>query len=258
MLGAPPAPVQEKPADKTRVLKQFFRSRHAKPLPEADLYLTVGHTTLHDPAALQGLQAAGIERVVLIHDLIPVTHPEFCRPGDGEKHHARVANTLRLAGAIIQGFTKLGFGAQSLGFAALGALAGMQGVRQTIRQVRVPLIATMFVLYVIYAAIRWWQIGDAADYDSLAFFGYAALLGAVLFALDLRVPLLAMLGSGSYFIYLWHIFVVMALRDHAGLRPLGPLADSAITCALTMAASTIALLAIRRLAPPRLAIWLGA
>lgn len=101
VLGAPPAPVQEKPADKTRVLKQFFRSRHAKPLPEADLYLTVGHTTLHDPAALQGLQAAGIERVVLIHDLIPVTHPEFCRPGDGEKHHARVANTLRLASRII-------------------------------------------------------------------------------------------------------------------------------------------------------------
>ncbi|MFA4939748.1 glycosyltransferase family 4 protein [Brevundimonas sp.] len=101
VLGAPPALVQEKPADKARVLKQFFRSRHVAPLPDADLYLTVGHTTLHDPAALQDLEAAGIERVVLIHDLIPVTHPEFCRPGDGEKHHARVANTLRHASRII-------------------------------------------------------------------------------------------------------------------------------------------------------------
>ena len=70
-------------------------------MPQADLYLNVGHTTLHDPTALQELEAAGIERVVLIHDLIPVTHPEFCRPGDGEKHHARVANTLHYASRII-------------------------------------------------------------------------------------------------------------------------------------------------------------
>ena len=101
VLGSPPVAAKEKPADKARVLKQFFRSRHAAPLPEADLYLSVGHTTLHEPTALQELEAAGIERVILIHDLIPVTHPEFCRPGDGEKHHARVANTLRLASRII-------------------------------------------------------------------------------------------------------------------------------------------------------------
>lgn len=101
VLGAPPALVKEKPADKARVFKQFFRSRHIAPLPAADLYLTVGHTTLHDPAALEDLKTAGIERVVLLHDLIPVTHPEFCRPGDGAKHHARVSNTLRLASRII-------------------------------------------------------------------------------------------------------------------------------------------------------------
>jgi surface polysaccharide O-acyltransferase-like enzyme len=144
------------------------------------------------------------------------------------------------------------------GFAALGALAGMAGVRDAIRSMRVPLIAVMLVLYVLYASVRWWQVGDAADYDSVAFFGYAALLCVVLFGLDLRVAYLAALGSGSYFIYLWHIFVVMALRDHAGLRPLGPLADSAITAAVTIFASVAALLAIRRWAPPRAATWLGA
>ena len=101
VLGAPPAPVQARPADKARVFKQFFRSRHAAPLPDADLYLNVGHTTLQDPTALQDLQAAGIARVVLIHDLIPVTHPEFCRPGDGDKHRDRVVNTLRHASQVI-------------------------------------------------------------------------------------------------------------------------------------------------------------
>ena len=101
VLCPAPAPEKEKPADKTRVFKQFFRSRHVAPLPQADLYLTVGHTTLHQPTALEDLKAAGIERVVLLHDLIPVTHPEFCRPGDGDKHHARVSNTLRLASRIM-------------------------------------------------------------------------------------------------------------------------------------------------------------
>ena len=144
------------------------------------------------------------------------------------------------------------------GFAALGALTGMAGVRDAIRPMRVPLVAVMLALYVIYASVRWWQIGDAADYDSLAFFLYAALLCAVLFAADLRVRFLAMLGSCSYFIYLWHIFIVMALRDHAGLHPLGPFADSAITAAVTIAGSVLALLAIRRWAPPKISHWLGA
>ena len=144
------------------------------------------------------------------------------------------------------------------GFAALGALTGMTGVRDAIRQIRVPLIVVMLALYLIYASVRWWQIGDAADYDSVAFFLYAAMLCGVLFAFDLRLRFLSMLGSGSYFIYLWHIFIVMALRDHAGLRPLGPFADSAITAAMTIAGSVLALLAIRRWAPPKISQWLGA
>ena len=143
-------------------------------------------------------------------------------------------------------------------FAALGALGGMTGVRDAIRQMRMPLITIMIMIYFIYASVRWSQVGDAADYDSVAFFGYATLLCVVLFALDLRVAFLALLGSGSYFIYLWHIFIVMTLRDHAGLRPLGPLADSAITAAVTIVASVLALMAIRRWAPSRTASWLGA
>jgi len=34
---------------------------------------------------LKTLRVAEIERVVLPHDLIPVTQPEFCRPGEGDK-----------------------------------------------------------------------------------------------------------------------------------------------------------------------------
>lgn len=101
VISPPPVSAPEKPTAKKRVFKQFFRSRHGASVPEADLYLNVGHTTLHEPTALSELEAAGVERVILIHDLIPVTHPEFCRPGDGDKHHARVSNTLRYASRII-------------------------------------------------------------------------------------------------------------------------------------------------------------
>jgi glycosyltransferase involved in cell wall biosynthesis len=98
----PPPDAALKPArDKPRVLRQFFRSRHAAPLPPADLYLNVGHTTLHEADALVALEEAGIARVVMIHDLIPITHPEFCRPGDADKHRARVVHALRHASSIL-------------------------------------------------------------------------------------------------------------------------------------------------------------
>jgi len=143
------------------------------------------------------------------------------------------------------------------GFAALGALVAMPGVRTGIRRMRMPLAGIMLILYAIYASVRQLQIGDAADYDSVAFFGYAALLCIVLFAVNFGSPWLASLGSGSYFIYLWHIFFVMGLRDHAGLRALGPVADTAITVTVTVVASVLCLLAVRRFAP-RVSHLLGA
>ena len=101
VMCPPPEPATKPAKDKSRVLRQFFRSRHTAPLPVADVYLNVGHTTLHDATALQDLEQAGVDRVVMIHDLIPITHPEFCRPGDSEKHRARVIHALRHATSIL-------------------------------------------------------------------------------------------------------------------------------------------------------------
>jgi surface polysaccharide O-acyltransferase-like enzyme len=144
------------------------------------------------------------------------------------------------------------------GFAALGALVAMPGVRAAIQPVRAPLIAITLVLYAIYAGVRQFQLGDAADYDSVAFFLYAALLCVVLLVANIRHPLLATLGSGSYFIYLWHIFIVMLLRDHAGLRQFGPVVDTSVTAIVTATVSVAALWAIRRISQPRIAQLLGA
>jgi peptidoglycan/LPS O-acetylase OafA/YrhL len=143
-------------------------------------------------------------------------------------------------------------------FTALGALAGISGARFSLRDMRALISGATLFGYVIYAAVRLFGVGDAADYDSVAFFGYAALLCILLLALDVQLPIFAALGSGSYFIYLWHIFIVMILRDHAALHQFGSAANFAITFTVTASGSILALLALRALTPPRLFRWLGA
>ena len=143
------------------------------------------------------------------------------------------------------------------GFAALGALTAIFGGSGDQITRRYFLVAAL-AAYVLYATIRLLGIGDAAVYDSTAFFGYAALFCLWLFMLRPGSPLFAAIGSGSYFLYLWHIFIVMMLRDQAPLRQLGAPASFAITYGLTVLISVAALLAVRQLASPRICRWLGA
>jgi fucose 4-O-acetylase-like acetyltransferase len=143
-------------------------------------------------------------------------------------------------------------------FVALGMLIGLAGKRGGLAGMLAQISIAAPLAYIIYAAVRMFGLGDAADYDSVAFFGYAAALCVLLLALNLQSPVFAALGSGSYFLYLWHIFVVMALRDHADLRQFGPLASSAITFAVTAVSSVLALMAVRALLPRNVSRWLGA
>jgi surface polysaccharide O-acyltransferase-like enzyme len=144
------------------------------------------------------------------------------------------------------------------GFVAVGMLAGRFEIGPDLRKIRWPIAAAALAAYATYATVRLFGVGDAADYDSTAFFAYAAMLCILLFALDIHLPLLAAVGSGSYFVYLWHIFIVMILRDHASLRGYGAGADFGVTFALTAVTSIVTLLAVRRFAPPRFVRWLGA
>jgi fucose 4-O-acetylase-like acetyltransferase len=142
-------------------------------------------------------------------------------------------------------------------FVALGALTAMFADLSD-HSMRRALLGAMLAAYMFYAAVRILGLGDAATYDSTAFFLYAALFCAVLFSGQPGSPLLGWFGSGSYFIYLWHIFIVMLLRDHSGVHQLGGVASFAICGGLAVLLSAAALLAIRQLASPRLCRWLGA
>ena len=73
----------------------------ARPPRPGMAYLNIGHT---------GLEAAGlpiwiarnqIRAIYLVHDLIPITNPEFCREGEAEKHTQRMINALGSASGLI-------------------------------------------------------------------------------------------------------------------------------------------------------------
>ena len=142
-------------------------------------------------------------------------------------------------------------------FAALGALAAMCSSFAD-RGIRIVFFGSMLAACSFYTAVRLSGIGDAAVYDSIAFFFYAALFCFWLLVLRPRFPFLAAVGTGSYFVYLWHIFIVLILRDHTALRQLGATTNFAITFSLTALLSVLALVAIRQFASPRAVRWLGA
>jgi peptidoglycan/LPS O-acetylase OafA/YrhL len=142
-------------------------------------------------------------------------------------------------------------------FVALGALTAMFADLSD-RDIRRASPVAALAAYMVYAAVRILGLGDAATYDSIAFFLYAALFAVSLFGIQPKVPLLGRLGSGSYFIYLWHIFIIMTLRDHTALRQLGDITSFAVCCGLTALVTTAALLAIRHVASPQVCRWLGA
>ncbi|WP_339933159.1 glycosyltransferase family 1 protein [uncultured Brevundimonas sp.] len=94
--GAPPLSLR-----RVRSVSQALTSRPLPPPSPGQAYISVGHTALNTPAILADLARRGVSSTIMIHDLIPITHPEFCRPGDRARHHRRVSYALRHADRII-------------------------------------------------------------------------------------------------------------------------------------------------------------
>jgi peptidoglycan/LPS O-acetylase OafA/YrhL len=142
-------------------------------------------------------------------------------------------------------------------FMAIGGLAGLFRAGDLFRAWRYSLAGAVVAAYAIYAAVRIAGIGDAAAYDSLVFFLYAALLCVTLVGFAPDNAALALLGSASYFIYLWHIFVIVVLRQIPALQA-QPLLASIVEYAAALSVSAALVLLLRRLMPPRIVHGLGA
>jgi glycosyltransferase involved in cell wall biosynthesis len=65
------------------------------------VYLNIGHTGLNAPGLPGWLLRNRLRPVYLVHDLIPITHPEFCRAGEQQRHTMRIRHMLESAQGII-------------------------------------------------------------------------------------------------------------------------------------------------------------
>jgi glycosyltransferase involved in cell wall biosynthesis len=71
------------------------------PAEKGLLYLNVGHTGLDEPSLGPWIARSGLRAVFLVHDLIPILCPEYCRPGERARHEQRLVNALRSAAGVI-------------------------------------------------------------------------------------------------------------------------------------------------------------
>lgn len=65
------------------------------------LYLNIGHTGLDQEGLAGWIKKTGVRPVYFIHDLIPITHPQFCRAGELDKHRRRMTTVLDTAHGVI-------------------------------------------------------------------------------------------------------------------------------------------------------------
>jgi glycosyltransferase involved in cell wall biosynthesis len=73
------------------------RGRH----PKDAWFLNTGHSGLEEAHYVGQLSRRRYRPVYFLHDLIPITHPEYCRAGDADRHIRRVTHMLQTARGLI-------------------------------------------------------------------------------------------------------------------------------------------------------------
>ena len=65
------------------------------------VFLLVSHRALDQAASVAPLRRAGAAFVPFIHDLIPLSHPEYARPPQVRRHAARIATVSAMADGVV-------------------------------------------------------------------------------------------------------------------------------------------------------------
>ncbi|GAA0586879.1 glycosyltransferase family 1 protein [Craurococcus roseus] len=84
--------------------KRALRDALAAPRGAAggpSVFLLVSHRALDRAAAIAPLRRAGAAFVPFVHDLIPLSHPEYARPPQVKRHAARVATVAAMADGVV-------------------------------------------------------------------------------------------------------------------------------------------------------------
>lgn len=65
------------------------------------VWLNAGHTGLDVQGLAEWCWRRELRPVYLVHDLIPITHPQFCREGEEERHRHRMRTMLATAAGVV-------------------------------------------------------------------------------------------------------------------------------------------------------------
>lgn len=68
---------------------------------ERAVLLHTSHNGMERPRYYEAMRRRNVRSVFMIHDLIPLTHAEYCRPGVDEAHRRRIHTALRYADGLI-------------------------------------------------------------------------------------------------------------------------------------------------------------
>jgi glycosyltransferase involved in cell wall biosynthesis len=79
-----------------RSLPSTFRG-----LPRGAVLLNLGHSALDQTGYAATIRRYDLRPLFFLHDLIPVTHPEYARPGEPERHARRVETMLGYGRGIL-------------------------------------------------------------------------------------------------------------------------------------------------------------
>jgi glycosyltransferase involved in cell wall biosynthesis len=60
-----------------------------------------GHNGLESDDYVTMLRQQQVRPIFMVHDLIPITHPQYCRAGEQAKHMTRLRNAMRVASGIM-------------------------------------------------------------------------------------------------------------------------------------------------------------
>lgn len=87
-----------------RVLRWAVGRRYALPWGRSrgpSVLLHTGHSGLEHPSYATEVRRHGWKPIFFLHDLIPITHPEYCRPGESERHRRRVQTMVTTGQGVI-------------------------------------------------------------------------------------------------------------------------------------------------------------
>ncbi|MFL6727081.1 MAG: glycosyltransferase family 4 protein [Sphingomicrobium sp.] len=87
--------------DFIRLAPRAFAAGRRRPPRDGLLYINVGHTGLDEPSVGEWITENRLRAVFLIHDLIPLLYPEYCRAGEHAKHQRRMEIVLASAHGLI-------------------------------------------------------------------------------------------------------------------------------------------------------------